>query len=135
MEVIFLGTNGWYDTELGNTQCAMVRHKDYCVIFDAGNGIYKVDNYIKEKTDAYLFISHFHLDHIIGLHILCKFKCFNKMKIFGPSGTKDIFKQLIDLPFTVPVSELDFPVELYDLSIDKVELPFRDCKEITITKN
>ena len=75
MRVIFLGTNGWYDTDTGNTICVLIRTKDYEIILDAGNGLYKIDQYIPErnKKPVYLFLSHFHLDHIVGLHTLMKF--------------------------------------------------------------
>ncbi len=42
--VIFLGTNGWYDTNIGNTICILVETKKEYLILDAGNGFYKIDN-------------------------------------------------------------------------------------------
>lgn len=29
MRIIFLGTNGWYDTDTGNTVCILLESKDY----------------------------------------------------------------------------------------------------------
>jgi len=77
MEIIFLGTNGWYDTKTGNTTCTLIETEDYFIILDAGNGLYKIDQYITStsKRPIYLFLSHFHLDHIVGLHIMSKFNC------------------------------------------------------------
>lgn len=49
MKVIFLGTNGWYDTKTGNTTCILIETDDYFIILDAGNGIYKIDQYIRSK--------------------------------------------------------------------------------------
>lgn len=124
MQVIFLGTNGWYDTVTGNTICILVKHEDYHIIFDAGNGLHKIDNYCKGKKPAYLFVSHFHLEHIIGFHVLNKIKCFRSLHIFGPKGTKTILKKLINSPFTMPISQLPFPVELHELPKELKKLPF-----------
>lgn len=73
MRIIFLGTNGWYDTSAGNTVCTLIIAKDFYIILDAGNGLYKIDRHITNGNPVFLFLSHFHLDHIIGLHILNKF--------------------------------------------------------------
>ena len=68
--------------ETGNTICILIKTKDYYVILDAGSGIHKIDDFCKKKKPAYLFLSHFHLDHIFGLHILNKIKCFESHCIF-----------------------------------------------------
>ncbi len=74
MKITFLGTNGWYDTKTGNTNCVLVETNQYYLIFDAGGGIYKLDQYVKEDKPLYLFLGHLHLDHTSGFHILNKFK-------------------------------------------------------------
>lgn len=124
MRAIFLGTNGWYDTKTGNTICILIKAGDYNLLFDAGNGIYKIDDYCEEKKPAYLFLSHFHLDHIIGLHILNKVNCFQKLHIFGPEGTKNILNMLINQPFTMPLNQLPYEVELFELPEEQSALPF-----------
>ena len=84
MKAIFLGTNGWYDTETGNTTCILIETDDYFILLDAGNGFYKIDQHIASTTKKpiYLFLSHFHLDHIVGLHILNKFDFSQRMRIY-----------------------------------------------------
>jgi ribonuclease BN (tRNA processing enzyme) len=124
MKIIFLGTNGWYDTETGNTICTLIKTEKYYVILDAGNGIYKIDDYCKKKKPAYLLLSHFHLDHIVGLHILNKIRCFSSLLIFGPKRTKKVLGNFINNPFTMPISQLPYPVKLFELPEDKNELPF-----------
>ena len=74
MKVVFLGTNGWYDTETGNTICTLLQTDRFDIILDAGNGIHKVDRHIDGGKPVFLFLSHFHVDHIEGLHILAKFR-------------------------------------------------------------
>ena len=126
MKVVFLGTNGWYDTQTGNTICVLIRTTDYEIILDAGNGLYKLDRYIHEGNGkpAYLFLSHFHLDHIIGLHTLSKFNFQHGLNICGPTGTRDTLQIFINDPFTASVSQLPFSVNTYELPKESNNLPF-----------
>lgn len=129
MKAIFLGTNGWYDTGTGNTVCTLIETDEYSIILDAGNGIFKLDQYIEGKKPVYLFISHFHLDHIIGLHILNKFNFRHGMSIYGQEGTKVILDKLINTPFTVPLSKLPFKVEVHELLEGVHNIPFSvECR-------
>jgi len=124
MRIIFLGTNGWYDTETGNTICTLIEANDYFIILDAGNGLYKIDRYIKKEKPIYLFLSHFHFEHIIGLHILNKFNFRQGISIYGQKGTRDILKKIINMRFTMPFEKLPYPVKIYELPKDKDKLPF-----------
>lgn len=126
MKVIFLGTNGWYDTKF-NTISTLIETEQYFIILDAGNGIYKAENYIpnKNKKIVFMFLSHFHLDHIVGMHILNKFSLkFPKLKIYGPKGTKEILKNFVNFPYTLPISELPYNVEIYEISDGIYNIPY-----------
>jgi ribonuclease BN (tRNA processing enzyme) len=125
MKITFLGTNGWYDTSTGNTICILVETERYDIILDAGNGLYKTDRYISNKKPIYLFLSHFHLDHIIGLHILGKFNFNQGLYICGQAGTKEILNKIIALPFSMPLDRLGYKIELYDLPQKKQKIPFK----------
>ncbi len=124
MKAIFLGTNGWYDTDTGNTVCTLIETDEYSIILDAGNGIFKLDKYVDGKKPVYLFISHFHLDHIIGLHILNKFNFKQEMSIYGPEGVKNVLDTIINVPYTVPLSKLPFKVDVHELSEGIHRIPF-----------
>ena len=124
MKITFLGTNGWYDTPTGNTICILVETERYDIILDAGNGLYKADRYICNKKPVYLFLSHFHLDHIIGLHILGKFNFNQGLYICGQAGTKEILNKIIALPFSMPLDRLGYKIEIYDLPEKKQKIPF-----------
>lgn len=124
MKIYFLGTNGWYCTPTGDTPCVLVDSQEGYVIFDAGNGIYKIDQYIKESKPIFLFISHFHLDHIFGLHILDKFKFPQAINIYLAKGRQKDFETLVNPPYTTPEvqikihelpegnNDVGFPVEV-----------------------
>src|SRR4030042_1522045 len=115
MKITFLGTNGWYDTNTGNTICILIETNQYIIILDAGNGLHKIDKFIRFDKPAFLFLSHFHLDHIEGLHVLSKFR-FPSLTIFGQKGTKAALNIIVNEPFTVPLDKLPYPVEVRELS-------------------
>jgi len=126
MKITFLGTNGWYDTNTGNTICTLIETEDCFIILDAGSGFYKLDKYIKNDKPIYLFLSHFHLDHIIGLHTKNKFDFKQGIKIYGQKGTKDILNQIINQPFTLALKDkiVGFNIDIYELPEQANTLPF-----------
>lgn len=120
MKIYFLGTNGWYDTETGNTVCVLIETKKEYVIFDAGSGFYKIDRYIKQDKPVFLFLSHYHLDHVIGFHTLVKFKFKQGIDIFGPPGLKLFFRNVIKTPYSVPISRLSMRIGLHEIKSAKL---------------
>lgn len=104
MKIYFLGTNGWYTTPTGNTPCILIDSQDRYVIFDAGNGIYKIDRYIKKNKPIFLFLSHFHIDHISGLHILNKFYFQQGIEIYFAKGRKKDFNLFVNPPYTIGIN-------------------------------
>jgi ribonuclease BN (tRNA processing enzyme) len=127
MIVTFLGTNGWYDTATGNTVCILLRTADHDIIFDAGNGLSKVDECYTGKTarTGFLLLSHFHLDHVQGLHTLNKLRSFSRLMIAGPAGSRSVLNTLVNSPFTAPLNTLSYPVSVLELPEDAAALPFK----------
>lgn len=126
MKLRFLGTNGWYSTDTGHTVCVLVETQKSFVVFDAGNGIYKLDKYINSKNSKkpiYLFLSHFHLDHIWGLHILNKFNFKKPLTIFGQPGTRQVLQKIIRHPFTMPFKDLKIKVKIEEIEEGKHKQP------------
>jgi len=124
MKVTFLGTNGWYDSTTGNTVSVLIQNPDYDILLDAGNGIAKADRYITQKKPVYLFLSHMHIDHIAGLHTLCKFRLKKGLTIFTQAGTKNALETFVAEPYTVPFSMLPFRNEVRELAEGMHHLPF-----------
>ncbi|MEN6620185.1 MAG: MBL fold metallo-hydrolase [Smithella sp.] len=137
MKIIFLGTNGWYDTNTGNTICILLRAEKYDIVFDAGMGLSKLDQYIinQDERPVYLFLSHFHLDHVYGLHTLTKFRFSRGMTICVPHGMKSAFDTLVNKPYTVPVSDLPYPVNVIELPDEVGKLPFKSASGALVHKS
>ena len=125
MEIIFLGTNGWYDSETGNTVCALIKTKKYDIVLDAGNGFCKLDQYVDGSKPVYLFLSHFHLDHVIGLHTLVKFNVKKGLYICAGAGAGKNLNALLSKPFTVPLAALKYRTEVLRLPAEIAKLPFK----------
>ena len=126
MKITFLGTNGWYSSPTGDTPCIVIDSKDQYVILDAGNGIYKLNDYITEEKPISLFISHFHIDHISGLHTLNNFEFKQGIDVYvGKNRTKD-FETIVNPPFTIGYKPK--PENIYNL---KSEIRLHEFSEVT----
>jgi len=129
MKIIFLGTNGWYATNMGNTVSTLISSDDFYIILDAGDGIYKIDQYIVEEKPIILLLSHLHLDHIIGLHLFAKFNFNQKIKIYGYKGINSGLNRIIKHPYSSPFGELRIKTQVHDLDEGKHNIGFPiSCK-------
>ena len=134
MQVTFLGTNGWYDTPTGNTVSVLVRTREYDIIFDAGNGIAKADRYISQEKPVYLFLSHFDIDHIAGLHTLVKFRLKQGLTIYCIPGGSAFLHTFVGEPFTVPLGKLPYPARIRELEEGVHKHPFTlECRPLVHT--
>ncbi|MGV8081399.1 MAG: MBL fold metallo-hydrolase [Syntrophales bacterium] len=126
MDVHFLGTNGWYDTETGNTICTLIRTDRWEILLDAGYGIARADRHLTADPDnpTFLLLSHFHLDHVAGLHTLAKFRFPKGLIIAGPQGSRENLEILVNAPFTKSLAELPYPVDVLELPDELDRIPF-----------
>lgn len=67
MKLILLGTAGYHPTERRHTSCLMLPEAG--VVLDAGSGMFRIRDRIQTRT-LDIFLSHAHLDHIVGLTFL-----------------------------------------------------------------
>lgn len=99
MKVLAVGTGcTWF--ERNNTSFIL----DDTILFDVPNGQYK--NIIKKmdiREISGIFISHFHADHFVDIHVVltrfmregCKYwGRTDKLKVFGPKGLADKFVEI-----------------------------------------
>lgn len=134
MKLTFLGTNGWFDSSTGNTPSALLETEKFYIIFDAGFGFVKVDECIKDDKPIFLFLSHFHIDHICGLHALPKFNFKQGLTIFGRKDLKKFFKIIINHPYTASLADLSYKVNLAPLKEGNYKQPFTfSCKQLKHT--
>ncbi|MEM4348207.1 MAG: ribonuclease Z [Candidatus Anstonellaceae archaeon] len=122
LKLRFFGTNGWYSTKTGSTVCAALDYGEGLIVLDAGEGLYKLAEEKIRAKKVDLFLSHFHLDHIFGLHLLPRLVWAKKIDIFGQPGTKKVLEGIINHPFTASISELKsigLQIRIHELSEGK----------------
>jgi ribonuclease BN (tRNA processing enzyme) len=117
MDVTFLGTNGWYPTEKAQTSCVFVETGSDYIILDAGTGIHRITDLIKDDSKRIsLLISHSHLDHLFGFFLLPDVYKRDELRAFGQKGLEDdlrlllrnpLMKNFNDYPFKIKVREIE----------------------------
>jgi len=124
LTLTFLGTNGWYDTETGSGISTLLESSSCYIVFDAGNGIYKLDRYVKEEKPVYLLISHLHLDHVCGLHILNKFSFPKGLNICVNAQDRGSLEALVNEPYTIPLEQLPYEARVISIPGEVEAVPF-----------
>jgi ribonuclease Z len=67
MKLVLLGTGGYYANEQRHTACLVL--PEVGVVLDAGSGMFRLREYLAtDRVD--IFLTHAHLDHVIGLTYL-----------------------------------------------------------------
>ena len=117
IKIHFLGTNGWFATETGHSTCHLIDAPEAYIILDAGTGIYKIDQHIIDTTKPiFLFLSHFHLDHVFGLHILNKFDFPQGITIVTQEKSQKILNTICNQPFTMNIKNLPTKISVKEVS-------------------
>ena len=89
--IIALGTNGFIPTFNRHTMSYLLMDEsEEVIILDAGTGISRlfepqISEIIKSKKRLNIFLSHYHLDHIIGLSYLPGLLPTRPIRLFAPS--------------------------------------------------
>ena len=116
VRIAFMGTNGWYPTKTGNTVSALVETPERYIVLDAGDGLFGLDSFAPDNNRPVdLYLSHFHLDHVWGLHALPKMRFAAGITIWGQPGTKKALSLLLDHPFTTSLSEIRTRVSVREI--------------------
>lgn len=105
----------------GNTSCAEFRCGEHRLIFDAGTGIRLLGDSLK-LDEADIFLSHTHIDHIIGLPVFAPFYSGGKFRIWAghlkpESNIKSAISQMMQPPlFPLTVNDWKASVEWHDFA-------------------
>jgi ribonuclease BN (tRNA processing enzyme) len=125
MQIRLLGTNGWYDSPSGSTPSVLIQTAEFDIFFDAGYGFSKADQFVRGDKPAFLFLSHFHYDHLIGLHTLAKNRFDYGLRILGLPGIEKTMALFFNPTFTIPLDSLDFAVTFEEIARPQSSLPFQ----------
>ncbi|MCL4338334.1 ribonuclease Z [Patescibacteria group bacterium] len=95
MEIIPLGTNGFFPSFGRQTACFAVPLGKKLIVLDAGSGLFRFaepegKELLQGVGEVHLFLSHYHLDHTMGLYAAFRLWEKKKVTIFAPSGIQKI---------------------------------------------
>jgi ribonuclease BN (tRNA processing enzyme) len=106
MEVCVLGSGGWLPTDTRETACVYIRSGPEVLILDAGSGLRRLVTEPKlldgvERISVVL--SHFHLDHIVGLAALSGMErprdVWMPARLLAGVPAADVLERLVAAPF------------------------------------
>jgi phosphoribosyl 1,2-cyclic phosphodiesterase len=116
----------------GNTPCVEVRCGSHVLVFDAGTGLRELGMTLAADgvTDIDLFLSHTHIDHVIGFPFFCYlFNPENKMRVWSGhlddgKTSESVMRQLMAEPlFPVPVDIFTADIGFNDFSAGETLTP------------
>ena len=118
----------------GNTSCVSVMWENQVLIFDCGTGIRPLGAELMKRCadqelSIHIFISHMHLDHMIGLPFFPPIYKKSSIHLYGRKGDsaelKDKIRTIMGSPFwPVSVDHAGADIEYHELSHDTItELP------------
>ena len=112
MKLVLLGTTGYHANDRRQTACFML--PELGVVFDAGTGFYRVNDYLQTDT-LDIFLSHVHLDHCVGLTFMfdVRFRSqLNRITAYAEPAKLDAIRKHLLATLLFPV---DPPVDLLPL--------------------
>ncbi len=113
MKLILLGTAGYHPNDTRQTACLML--PEIGVVLDAGTAFYRVrDHLATRRLDV--FVSHAHLDHVIGLTYLFDVLADRKPERVRVHGQQEKLDAIDQLLFAEPLFPVRPPVDLVPLA-------------------
>jgi ribonuclease BN (tRNA processing enzyme) len=122
MEARLLGSGGWMPNGVRETTCVYARDADEVLVIDAGTGLRRLftePRLVDGVRRLSLVLTHFHLDHIVGLPLLFDLDQVAEREIWGAgeatvgTPTESLVHRLLDPPF-LPWTEL--PATVHELA-------------------
>jgi ribonuclease BN (tRNA processing enzyme) len=119
MKLVLLGTTGYHPNDHRHTACMMLPESG--VVLDAGTAMFRVRDYLVTRT-LDIFLTHSHLDHIIGLSFLFDVlheRQVDRVAIHGQAEKIAAIQRHLFAPDLFPAQ---VPAEFRELATE-VELP------------
>lgn len=103
MEIIPLGTNGFFPSFGRETACYIIPYRKVLIILDAGSGLFRLvepegQRILNKASEIHLFLSHYHLDHTFGFYAAFRLFAKKKVSVFAPDERK-VFSELPPLKY------------------------------------
>lgn len=124
-----LGTMGWVPSERRETSCYAIARGGRLFVFDCGTGARRLGNQelapaVSKASEIFIALSHYHLDHVIGLTYLPEILKGRKVTIAGPAKSitgislRDALERLTARPlYSLPIDKFPMDLELVELEL------------------
>lgn len=104
MQIIPLGTNGFFSSFNRQTACYVIPHNETLIILDAGSGMFRFaepegQRLLKNASAIHLYLSHYHLDHTFGFYAASTLFRGKTVAVFGKSDKK-VFSDMQENEYT-----------------------------------
>ncbi len=129
----------------GNTSCVEVRCGEHRLIFDAGSGLRMLGNALSDEAahvDINLFLSHCHIDHLIGLPFFAPaFVKGNRLHVWAGNlqpagGINATVRKLMSYPlFPIEIEAAQSTIECTDFVPGQTLTPYPGIKVHTAALN
>jgi phosphoribosyl 1,2-cyclic phosphodiesterase len=120
----------------GNTACIEVRCGDRVIIFDAGTGLRALGNALvrdKKRPDIDIFLTHCHLDHVIGMPFFAPFFADGRRiriwagNLLPAESVERVMRKMMSSPlFPVQVEIFKAAIEFHDFHSGDILRPYDD---------
>src|ERR1700685_3989499 len=100
MRVEFLGTGGYHPNERRHTPCVML--PELGIVLDAGTAFFRVPSRLA-TPELHIFLSHAHLDHIVGLTYILVAMAQGKLKRACVHATEETLAAVRQHLFASPI--------------------------------
>lgn len=82
-----LGSAGWMPRAGQETSCFLLETGEQLIMLDAGTGVANLElaaEALQRHDRMSVFLSHYHLDHVVGLMYLKRFVADKRVDVYGP---------------------------------------------------
>ena len=82
-----LGSAGWMPQAGQETSCFLLEAGEHLIMLDAGTGVANLDlaaEVLARHDCLSVLLSHYHLDHVVGLMYLKRFAAGKRVDVYGP---------------------------------------------------
>lgn len=129
-----LGTNGYIPSGGRHTMSFLVLGPEHALLLDAGTGVARfLEPGVRELLRPYprldVLLTHYHLDHVVGLVYLIGAWRNRPLRIWGPapplsdSGPREALGRLLNPPLCgVPLEDFPMPLEIVELREGRAEI-------------
>ena len=122
LRITFLGTGGSMPSKTRALPSLSIRYKGAVFIFDCGEGTQRqfIQSRIGFKKKLYIFITHMHGDHVLGLpgllYTMSMLSREDPVEIYGPKGLAGFLESIL----SQGLGALTYPVKVYHIQAGDV---------------